>query len=177
MESKDQIVKLHQNFGRSWNLFFFGDTPSIYTFRGVFLDTVKYPYYQEFMTMYDRVLSGRKCVENGFKMKISYDGKVVGGYLMNIKTVVSADTPYTKTFSFTVVITDENFLRDNAVVKNGEFTGQAGFNQLNNAHRVVEQYPSLISSELVTKGEITSDVENGQNTNTKQIEQSELRNG
>ncbi len=143
MEAKDQIVKLHQNFGNSWNLFFFGDTPNVYTFRGIFLDTWDYPYYQEFMTMYEKYLSGRKCVENGFKMKISYDGKIIGGYLMNIQTVLSGDTPHSKTFSFTVIITDENFMRDNAVVKNYRFTGESGFNRMNNYHRVIRQYPNL----------------------------------
>lgn len=143
-EAKDQVIKLHQNFGDSWNLFFFGDSPSIYTFKGVFLDTWEYPYYHEFMTMYDRYLMGRKCVQNGFKMKIVYDDKIIGGYLLNIQTVLSADTPHTKSFSFTVILTDEGYLRDNAEVVNGEFTGRSRFNYLNNTHRVVKQYPNLL---------------------------------
>jgi hypothetical protein len=153
MEAKDPIIKLHQNFGSSWNLFFFGDSPSVYTFRGIFLDTWEYPYYQEFMMMYDRFLAGKKCVENGYKMKLVYDSKIVGGYIMNIKTVLSGDTPHSKTFSFTVIITDEGYLRDNAVVKNKEFTGESGFNQLNNGHRVIDQYPSIVheSTELTTE--------------------------
>ena len=144
MEASDQISKLHQNFGESWNLFFFGDSPSIYTFRGLFLDTWDYPYYQEFMTMYHKFLKGRKSVENGYKMKIVYDGKIVGGYLMNINTVMSGDTPHTKTFAFTVVITDEGFMRDNAEVKGYELSNNSGFNVMNNAHRVIEQYPQLL---------------------------------
>jgi len=136
MESKDSITKLHQNFGQSWNLFFFGDSPSAYTFRGIFLDTWEYPYYQEFMTMYDKFLKGKKCVEYGFKMKISYDGKIVGGYLLNIKTIISADAPHTKTFSFTIIVTDENYMRQNAVVKAGKFTSESDFNRMNNSHRV-----------------------------------------
>ena len=147
-ESKDQIIKLHQNFGDSWNLFFFGDTPSVYTFRGIFLDTWEYPYYQEFMTMYDKYLAGRKCVEHGFKMKIAYDGKIVGGYLMNIKSNTSADNHISKSFSFTLIVTDENFVRMNAVVKDRKITGESGFNQLNNSHRVVDQYPGVVTLDL-----------------------------
>lgn len=146
-EAKDQIVKLHQNFGGSWNLFFFGDTPSIYSFNGIFIDTWEYPYYQEFMTMYDKYLAGRKCVENGFKMKIAYDGKIVGGYLMNVKSNTSADNPSVKSFSFTVIITDENFMRSNAIVSGKQITGASGFNQLNNSHRIVDQYPGIITTD------------------------------
>ena len=173
METKDSIVKLHQNFGNSWNLFFFGDSPSAYTFRGVFLDTVEYPYYQEFMTMYSQFLEGRKCVERGYKMKIAYDGKVVGGYLINVKTSISADQPHTKAFSFTVIITDENYLRNNAVVNGTEFTGELGFNQMNNGHRVIRQYPSLISSDITNTSEQTAVSTEGQSITTKTIVKSQ----
>lgn len=144
MEAKDQIVKLHQNFGSSWNLFFFGDSPSIYTFRGLFLDTWEYPYYQEFMMMYDNYLAGRKCVENNFKMKLVYDGKMVGGYLMNINTVMTGETPHSKSFSFTMILTDEGYMRENAKILSKKFTGESGFNALDNTHRVINQYPSLV---------------------------------
>lgn len=143
-EAKDQIIKLHQNFGSSWNLFFFGDTPQIYTFRGVFLDTQEYPYYQEFMYMYDRCLKGRKCVELGYKMKLAYDGKVVSGYMLNIQTVLSGDTPHSKSFSFTVITNDEFWMRRNAVPNpssNGGYVLEYNqMNKLGNAHRVARQY-------------------------------------
>lgn len=161
-EAKDQIIKLHQNFGSSWNLFFFGDTPQIYTFRGIFLDTWEYPYYQEFMTMYDKFLGGRKCVENGFKMKMVYDGKIIGGYLMGINTGISADQPHTKSFSFTVILTDENYMRENARVTANNFTGQSGFNRMNNGHRVIRQYPTLFGdyqtddSQAITQTDINT---------------------
>jgi len=177
MESKDPIVKLHQNFGDSWNLFFFGDSPSVYTFRGIFLDTWEYPYYQEFMEMYDRYLAGKQCVENGYKMKIVYDNKIVGGYLMNIKTVLSGDTPHSKTFSFTVIITHEGYLRDNAVVLGTKVVEASGYNQMNNAHRVVDQYPSLLSAAEIQKAEQTSEANQNQSIamNTRAVQDQQIR--
>lgn len=145
-EAKDQIIKLHQNFGSSWNLFFFGDSPQIYTFRGIFLDTQEYPYYQEFMYMYDRCLKGRKCVELGYRMKLAYDGKVVSGYMLNIQTVLSGDTPHSKSFSFTVITNDEFWMRRNAIPEPSSNGGYVlNYNQMNklgNAHRVTRQYGS-----------------------------------
>ena len=148
-ESKDQITKLHQNFGSSWNLFFFGSTPSIYTFRGIFLDTFEYPYYQEFMTMYDKYLMGRKCVEHGYKMKLAYDGKIVSGYLLNIQTVLSNDTPYSKSFSFTMIITSEEFVRNNAYrqVSGKIIQSDLNYNRLDNRHRIVDQYSALFGEQ------------------------------
>lgn len=172
-EAKDQIVKLHQNFGRSWNLFFFGDSPSIYNFRGVFLDTMEYPYYQEFMTMYDKYLAGRKCVEAGYKMKISYDGKIVGGYLMNIKTVSTGDSPFSKTFSFTVIITDENFLRNNLAVQSKEFNGVSAYNQLNNGHRVIDQYGSLFNNQVTDISDQSTSVASGESHASKGLGRSQ----
>jgi len=155
-ESKDQIVKLHQNFGASWNLFFFGDTPNVYTFSGVFIDTWEYPYYQEFMTMYDLVLAGRKCVENKYKMKIIYDNKSVGGYLIRIRTVTAASTPNQKMFSFTVIINSEEYMRynmalnpDNVTIADtsGSNANKLGYNAMNNGHRIVNQYPNLLADQ------------------------------
>lgn len=158
-EDKDQITKLHQNFGSSWNLFFFGDSPSIYSFNGIFLDTWEYPYYQEFMTMYDRYLSGRQCVENGFKMKISYDGKIIGGYLLKIRTMLSSDTPHSKSFSFTIIVTDEQFMRENMRIAGDQLTPNGTqWNALNNGHRVIRQYPGLLEQgEVYNKPLITEE--------------------
>jgi len=147
-ENKDQIAKIHQNFGSSWNMFFFGPTPDMYNFSGLFLDTQDYPYYHEFMLMYDNFLSGHKCVENKFKMKIVYDGKIVGGYLLRIRTASSAESPHIKTFSFTVIVTDEEYMRDNIqIAADGATVLGLGFNAINNAHRVVKQYPMLLTQQ------------------------------
>jgi len=148
-EAKDQIVKLHQNFGANWNIFFFGDTPNIYTFSGIFIDTWDYPYYQEFMTMFDKVLAGRKCIENKYKMKIIYDNKMVGGYLIKIRTMTAASTPGQKTFAFTVVVNSEDFMRYNLTLgsDNLHVHPKSVLNAMNNGHRVLRQYPYLLSAQ------------------------------
>jgi hypothetical protein len=114
-ESKEQMTKVHMNFGGSWNAFFFGDKPTVYSFNGFFLDSQQYPYYQEFMFAYDNYLAGRKCIENKFQMLISYDGKIVGGYILGINTSINATNPYMKAFNFTVLINSEGWYRTNIV--------------------------------------------------------------
>jgi hypothetical protein len=112
-ESKDQMTKIHMNFGGSWNAFFFGEKPTVYGFSGFFLDSREYPYYQEFSVAYDKFLSGRKCVENNFQMLISYDGKIISGYILNINSGTDANNPYVKSFNFSVLVKDESWFRNN----------------------------------------------------------------
>lgn len=114
-ESKDQMVKVHMNFGGSWNAFFFGDKPTVYAFNGFFLDSKEYPYYQEFMIAYDNYLCGRKCIEHKFQMLIAYDGKIIDGYILNINTMINSNNPFMKAFSFTVLVKGENWYRTNIV--------------------------------------------------------------
>jgi hypothetical protein len=124
-EAKEQMAKIHMNFGGSWNAFFFGDKPTIYSFNGFFLDSQEYPYYQEFMEAYDKYLSGRKCIENQFEMLISYDGKIINGYILGINTNLNATNPYMKSFSFSVLIKAEAWYRTNIVrgINNQYVTG------------------------------------------------------
>ena len=114
-ESKEQMTKVHMNFGGSWNAFFFGDKPIVYAFSGFFLDSQEFPYYQEFMVAYDNYLCGRKCIENKFQMLLSYDGKIVDGYILGINTTINSMNPYMKAFSFTVLVKNENWYRTNMV--------------------------------------------------------------
>lgn len=133
-ERKEQIVKVHNNFGGNWNAFFFGDRPSIYSFTGFFLDSKRYPYYQEFMVAYDRYLKGRKVIENNLEMVLSYNGKIVKGYLLNIQTTISASEPFATNFVFTMLIQKEDWFRMNWV---GLPKNEYIFNGLSNTERMV----------------------------------------
>jgi len=114
-ESTSQIVKVHMNFGANWNAFFFGEKPKVYNFRGIFLDTKNYPYYQEFMMAYDQYLAGRKCVENNMLMKIMYDGKILEGYMLDISIDTQAESEYIKTFNFTVLVGNTKWVRSDPI--------------------------------------------------------------
>lgn len=120
-EGKGEIVKIHQNFGPSWNAFFFGKKPEVYQFQGFFIDSMNYPYYQEFMTAYTHFLAGRKCVENQTSMKIIYDGKIIDGYLLSINVDMNAASDLKKSFTFSVLVRAEGFIRENIIEVGGAF--------------------------------------------------------
>lgn len=133
-ESHEQITKVHMNFSARWNVFFFGNTPNIYQFRGVFIDTMEYPYYQEFMVAYEKYLSGRKCVENLMQTKILVSGQLIDGFLMNVSVVHNANTPTVKEFTFTMLVKGTSWIRINRI-KNDQSFPEDVLNGLSNIGR------------------------------------------
>jgi hypothetical protein len=130
VEQRDEIVKVNQNFGGGWNAFFFGERARVYSFSGMFLDSKDYPYYQEFMTAYERYLSGRKCIENGFTLTMSYDGKIIKGHILKISTGTTAEAVLRKTFEFNVLVESDAWYRSNI-----RDNGFEGVNSLSNRRR------------------------------------------
>ena len=161
-EGHEQIVKIHQHFGGEWNAFFFGAKPEVYTFSGFFIDSEDYPYYQEFMVAYERYLAGRKCIENRMQMKIVFDGRMVDGYMLNITTSNSADTPFMKQFSFTVIVRSSHWLRTNMIPHYKSGFGQVvqdrGFNIMSNVERLrgLNRENANASQEEDTSGIVTN---------------------
>jgi hypothetical protein len=149
-ESSEQIIKLHVNFGASWNAFFFGEKPQIFRYEGFFLDSSDYPYYQEFMVAYHKYLSGRKSIENKMQTKFVYDGKIVNGYLLNISTSSTAADQLTKRFQFTVLVTGTTWLRTNDIPVSRNVGGKEvieidpQLNGMSNAQRLKQQVISGI---------------------------------
>ena len=139
-EVHDQITKVHMNFSARWNIFFFGNTPNIYQFRGVFLDTKEYPYYQEFLVAYEKYLSGRKCVENLMQTKLMVDGQIIDGYLLNVSVVHNSQTPTIKEFSFSMIVKGTSWIRMNTTHSGGIQDGFGQnvdvFNGLSNLNRI-----------------------------------------
>ena len=129
-ESNEQIVKLHVNFGASWNAFFFGDKPRVYQFSGYFIDSKEYPYYQEFLVAYDKYLAGRRAIENKMQTILTYDGRVLDCYILNISTSHTAVNQLIKQFQFTVLVKDSSWVRSN--IDNG----MEVFNSMTNEHRM-----------------------------------------
>lgn len=112
-ESRAELSKVNLNFGLKWNAYFFGAQPRMYSYSGAFLDAKNYPYYEQFMRAYDNYLAGGKCVENGFKMYMAYDNKIITGWMLGINIVGSSDQRFTKQFSFQILVDSENFYRWN----------------------------------------------------------------
>ena len=138
-ETHDEIIKIHQNFDNSWNVFFFGERPAVYNFNGVFIDSIEYPYYQEFMVAYEKLLAGRKCIENKTRMYLSCDNKVIEGYMINISATKTAETSLKKDFSFSLLVRNVYWVRNNLIIisdGNGKIKYEQRFNGMSNFGRL-----------------------------------------
>jgi hypothetical protein len=140
-ESHNTIQKMHLNFSDSWNVFFFSDNPVMLSLNGGLLDSPEYPYYQEFMTAYDNFLSGTKATSNKLSMILSYDGKVIDGYLLGVSVNTSAALEGYKQFSMQflakkITWTRYNYVRNDVFPDWVKTEGPDTFNALSNVGRL-----------------------------------------
>lgn len=112
-ETREEIAKVALNFGMKWNAYFFGSKPRVYNFGGFFLDSKNYPYYEQFMKAYDNYLAGGRCVSNGFRLYMAYDNKITSGWMLGINVGGNSDQQFSRTFSFQLLVDDENWFRTN----------------------------------------------------------------
>ena len=142
-ELHSQIVKVHMNFSASWNAFFLGEQPKMYQFSGYFVDTMDYPYYQEFMTAFEQYLSGRKSIEAKLQTKLCVSGQIINGYLINLTVMHNANTTALKQFQFTMLVKDSSWIRNNIIIELDQPTGLKKsliqYNGLANISRLTRQ--------------------------------------
>lgn len=112
-EVTQEAVKVTLNFGLGWTAYFFGQQPRIFSFSGFFLDAKNYPFYEQFMRAYQTYLSGSEIARRGYRFYIAYDGKIISGYMLGINVSSSSGNRVTKSFSFQVLVDDENYFRTN----------------------------------------------------------------
>lgn len=141
-EAREELVRINMNFGGNWNAFFFGENPRVFQFQGVLLDSPEYPYYQEFVAAYDMYLSGRKSIANNFEVILTYDGRIVSGYLLKLVDEITADQYNLKSFAFTVLVKSDNWFRNNTGTRVG-FDGSQVINYMNNEDRYKEYFPNF----------------------------------
>lgn len=104
---RSQIVETFGDF----YVFFFGERPPIYTYTGTFINTALANWTQDFMLYYDKFLRGTKSVENNARIVMTYGGRSVEGFILNVSTQTSSNIPGATSFSFQVLILDRKVMQ------------------------------------------------------------------
>ena len=138
-ENSSQVIQVVQSFSSGWHAFLFGEKPKLFTFSGLFIDTVDYPYFQEFSMAYDKMLAGTKCAENKMVMRVVYDGRIAEGYMVDVSTNTASGTISSKSFSFQVLITKTGWVRYNST-KNHNSPNETKLNYMANTDRLRDQH-------------------------------------
>lgn len=143
-EAREELVRINMNFGGNWNAFFFGENPRVFTCQGILLDSPEYPYYQEFVSAYDMYLSGRKSIANGMEIVLTYDGRIISGYLLKLVNDLNSEQYNMKSFVFSILVKSDNWFRFNA-----NTSGDLALNYLDNTERYKDAFAAADAANYV----------------------------
>ncbi len=108
-ESHAERTQVVETFG-DFYVFMFGERPPTYTFSGVLINTRNANWVSDFMYYYETHLRGSKCLERQAKLVLTYGGRQVEGYMLNIGHVTNAANEGAVSLSFSIIVTARNYL-------------------------------------------------------------------
>lgn len=108
-ESHAERTQVVETFG-DFYVFMFGERPPTYTFSGVLINTRNANWVSDFMYYYETHLRGSQCLERQAKLVLTYGGRQVEGYMLNIGHVTNAANEGAVTVSFSIIVTARNYL-------------------------------------------------------------------
>jgi hypothetical protein len=107
---KFQIVETFTAF----YTFFYGKRPPVYSFRGTLLNDENHKWTNDLMFFYENFFRGTRSAELNTQAVISYDGRLVSGFILNLNIQQSAEMNKGATFSMDVLITDHQQVKFSA---------------------------------------------------------------
>ena len=105
-ESHTERTQIVETFG-DFYVFMFGEKPSVYSFSGQLVNSKNANWVTDFMLMYDLFLRGTKCVELDARAVLTYGGRQIEGFILNIATQTSAAMEGAVGISFQVLVTEK----------------------------------------------------------------------
>ena len=108
-ESHAERSQIIETFG-DFYVFMFGERPPTYTFSGFLVNSKNANWVADFMYYYDNFLRGTKCLERQAKTVITYGGRQIEGYILNVSHALDAVSEGAVPINFTVVVTRRNYL-------------------------------------------------------------------
>jgi len=132
-ESHVERSQIVETFGEFF-VFFFGERPPMYSFSGTLMNTKNVNWVSDFKFWYDQYLRGTKCVENNARLLLTYGGRQIEGFMLNMQTQTEASMEAGVKVNFSFVVTRKTFLSFSedfgTVVSNGLTINDAEFTKL-----------------------------------------------
>lgn len=101
-----QIVETFNDF----YVFMFGERPPIYSFSGTLINSQNINWVQDFMLLYETFFRGTRCVEANAEVRLTYGGRSIAGYILNVSNQTSAAVEEGVPFSFQMLVTKRSYL-------------------------------------------------------------------
>ena len=101
-----QVVETFNDF----YVFMFGERPPIYNFSGTLINTRNINWVQDFMLLYETFFRGTRCVEANAEIRLTYGGRSIAGYMLNVSSQTNAAVEEGVQFSFQLLVTKRTYL-------------------------------------------------------------------
>ena len=108
---KYQVVETFSSF----YTFFYGKRPPVYTFRGLLLNDENHQWLNDFMFFYENYFRGTKAAERGAEAVMTYSGRLVSGFVLDINIQQAAEIDKGVSFAMNMLVTSHtpiNFSAD-----------------------------------------------------------------
>lgn len=97
-------VQISETLNDGYVLFAFGQSPPIWTFSGVLLNTVQDDQASNMFRLYTQILRATQLARRQKSMSLSFDSYVVNGSMMNLNLAMAAQNELYMQFSFQLVV-------------------------------------------------------------------------
>jgi hypothetical protein len=105
-QERNQIIETFGDF----YVFFFGETPPIYNYAGMLINSGNINWVQEWQYMYENHLRGTRCANAGARIILTYGFIKVEGFLLSFQTQHNSMNPHGVPIQFSLVLTKRTSL-------------------------------------------------------------------
>lgn len=146
---KFQIVETFTAF----YTFFYGKRPPVYNFRGTLLNDENHKWTNDLMFFYENFFRGTRSTELSTQAVVSYDGRLVSGFILNLNIQQSADIHKGASFSMDVLITEHQQVKFSADIDSLIASARA---ELENLAQKIQQQISTVKKSIPTGKTLTT---------------------
>ncbi len=114
-EARSEKYQVVETF-TAYYTFFFGERPSVYSFRGTLLNDENFRWTNDMLYFYENVFRGTRAVELGCEAVINYDTSIVHGYILNMNVQKNADLNKGASFGIDMLVTSHTISSQAALI-------------------------------------------------------------
>lgn len=114
-ESFQEVMQVDKVLADDYVAFFYGQTPPIFQYSGVLLNSMQDDFRSGFARAYLEILRGTQLARRGALARLRYDSVIVSGVMTSHQQTLQADNELAVQFSFSFLV------KDYTILSNGQF--------------------------------------------------------
>ena len=128
MYTKDfqERYQVAETFGDDFGVFFTGETPKVFNFRGILINDAYRMWKSLFILAYASSIRGSELARKRVKAVVTYDYITVEGYLLNLQCDTNSENETEVPFGFNMLVTKYEDFGPDEVGEIPQYGGQVG---------------------------------------------------